>query len=115
MPFVAIGAFAGLRSAEIVRLEWQEIRFTQNVIEIKASKAKTASRRLVPILPVLAEWLSSVRKESGRVLVGVKDEFALATQFKRAVDAIADENGKPLVKIFHNGLRHSFITRTGNG
>jgi integrase len=76
MPFVAIGAFAGLRSAEIVRLEWQEIRFTQNIIEIKASKAKTASRRLVPILPVLAEWLSSVRKESGRVLVGVKDEFA---------------------------------------
>ncbi len=110
MPFVAIGAFAGLRSAEIVRLEWQEIRFTQNVIEIKASKAKTASRRLAPILPVLAEWLSLVRKESGRVLAGVSDEFALATQFKKAVDAIADEDGKPLVRIVHNGLRHSFIT-----
>ncbi|MGA7394662.1 MAG: site-specific integrase [Terrimicrobiaceae bacterium] len=110
MPFVAIGAFAGLRSAEIVRLEWQEIRFAQNVIEIKASKAKTASRRLAPILPVLAEWLSPVRRESGQVLVGVKDEFALATQFKKAVDAIKDEDGKPLVKIIHNGLRHSFIT-----
>ena len=110
MPFAAIGAFAGLRSAEIVRLEWQEIRFTQDVIEIKASKAKTASRRLAPILPILAEWLSPVRKESGRVLAGVSDEFALATQFKKAVDAIADEDGKPLVKIVHNGLRHSFIT-----
>jgi integrase len=110
VPFVAIAAFAGLRSAEIVRLEWQEIRSTQNVVEIKASKAKTASRRLAPILPVLAEWLSPIRKESGRVLTGIKDEFALATQFKKAVDAIADKDGKPLVKIVHNGLRHSFIT-----
>ncbi len=110
MPFVAIGAFAGLRSAEIVRLEWQEIRFAQNVIEIKASKAKTASRRLAPILPVLAEWLIPGSQGVGQVLVGVKDEFALATQFKKAVDAITDEDGKPLVKIVHNGLRHSFIT-----
>ena len=110
MPFVAIGAFAGLRSAEIIRLEWQEIRFAQNVIEIKALKAKTASRRLVPVLPALAEWLAPVRKESGRVLAGVQDEFALAKRFKRATDAITGEDGKPLVKTIHNGLRHSFIT-----
>ena len=29
---------------------------------------------------------------------------------KRFVDAIMDGQGKPLVKIVHNGLRHSFIT-----
>lgn len=109
-PFVAIGAFAGLRTAEIVRLEWPEVRFGQNVIEIKTSKSKTASRRLAPILPVLAEWLAPFRKDSGRVLVGVHDEFAIATQFKKAVDAITDAKGNPLVKIVHNGLRHSFIT-----
>jgi integrase len=110
MPFIAVGAFAGLRTAEIVRLEWQEVRFAQNVIEIKASKAKTASRRLTPILPVLAAWLAPVRKKSGKVLAGVLDEFALATQSKKAVDAITGEDGKPLVKTVHNGLRHSFIT-----
>jgi len=110
LPVVAIGAFAGLRTAEIVRLEWPEVRFGQNVIEIKAAKSKTASRRLAPILPVLAEWLAPLRRETGRVLVGVQDEFAIATQFKKAVDAITDKHGKPLVKIVHNGLRHSFIT-----
>lgn len=110
VPFLAIGAFAGLRTAEIVRLEWPEIRFGQNVIEIKASKSKTASRRLAPILPVLAEWLAPFRKDNGRVLVGVLDEFAIATQFKKAVDAISDEKGNSLVKIVHNGLRHSFIS-----
>jgi integrase len=110
IPFVAIGAFAGLRSAEIVRLEWQEVRFDQDVIELKAAKAKTASRRLAPILPAFRAWLSPIRKESGKVLAEVHDEFALATQFKKAVDAITDQDGKPLVKIVHNGLRHSFIT-----
>lgn len=110
LPVVAIGAFAGLRSAEIVRLEWPEVRFDQEVIEIKAAKAKTASRRLAPILPVLAQWLKPFRRDTGKVLVGVLDEFALATQFKKAVDAITDEKGKPLLKIVHNGFRHSFIS-----
>jgi integrase len=110
VPFVAIGGFAGLRSAEIVRLEWPEIRFDQEVIEIKAAKAKTASRRLVPILPALKAWLNPLRKAKGRVLAGVLDEFALAKQFRNAVAAIRGEDGKPLIKIVPNGLRHSFIT-----
>jgi integrase len=110
VPFVAIGAFAGLRTAEIVRLEWPEVRFGQNVIEIKAAKSKTASRRLAPILPVLAEWLAPMRKETGRVLEGVPDEFALAKQFRKAMGEIKNDKGQPLLKIVHNGLRHSFIT-----
>ncbi len=59
LPFFAIGAFAGLRSQEIMRLDWADIRFEQNFIEVAAAKAKTASRRLVPLLPVLAAWLAS--------------------------------------------------------
>jgi integrase len=110
VPFVAIGAFAGLRSAEIVRLEWSEVKFDQGVIEVKAGKAKTASRRLAPILPVLESWLVPFRKSSGGVLESVLDEFALATQFRKAVAAIKDESGGQAVQIVHNGLRHSFIT-----
>jgi integrase len=110
VPFVAIGGFAGLRSAEIVRLEWPEIRFDQEVIEIKAAKAKTASRRLVPILPALKAWLEPLRKKEGKVLAGVLDEFALAKQFRNAVAVIRADDGKQLIEIVHNGLRHSFIT-----
>ena len=110
VPFVSIAAFAGLRSAEICRLTWDDIRWHHGDIELKKSKAKTASRRLAPLLPCLRAWLEPLRKKSGPVLEGVQDEFALATQFKKAVDAIADSQGKPLIKIVHNGLRHSFIT-----
>lgn len=110
VPFVAIAGFAGLRSAEIVRLEWPEIRFGQQVIEVKAAKAKTASRRLVPIHPTLAMWLEPVRRKEGRVLHGVLDEFALAKQFRRAVLALNEASGAPVLRIVHNGFRHSYIT-----
>ena len=44
-PFFAIGALAGLRSQETMRLDWADIRFEQGFIEVAAEKAKTASRR----------------------------------------------------------------------
>jgi hypothetical protein len=46
VPYLAIGAFAGLRSAEIERLDWSEIDFGGRLIHVKAEKAKTAQRRL---------------------------------------------------------------------
>jgi integrase len=67
LPFWVIGAFAGLRRAEIERLTWNEIDFDAEVIEVKASKAKTASRRLVTIQPNLREWLAPYRAHVGRV------------------------------------------------
>jgi integrase len=67
LPFWAIGAFAGLRRAEIERLTWSEIDFDAGVIEVKASKSKTASRRLVTIQANLRAWLAPYRTRSGRV------------------------------------------------
>jgi integrase len=67
LPFWAIGAFAGLRRSEIERLTWSEIDFDADVIEVKASKSKTASRRLVTIQPNLRQWLAPYRTCVGRV------------------------------------------------
>ncbi len=52
IPWLAIGGFAGIRSAEIKRLDWSEVNLRERFIEIKASNAKTAARRLwhVPTL-----------------------------------------------------------------
>ena len=57
IPFFAIGAFAGLRHAEIARLDWAQVRLEDGFIEVKASNAKTANRRLVPIAENLRAWL----------------------------------------------------------
>jgi integrase len=67
VPYVAIGAFAGLRRAELERLDWNEVDLESNLIEVTAKNAKSARRRFVRIQPNLAKWLQPYRRSSGRV------------------------------------------------
>lgn len=67
IAFLTIGAFAGIRHAEIQRLQWQDIQLEHDLIEIRADNAKTASRRTVPILPNLKAWLMAHKQEEGLV------------------------------------------------
>jgi integrase len=57
LPMLTIGAFAGLREAEIQRLDWSEVDLARGHIEVKAAKAKSARQRIIPIQPNLATWL----------------------------------------------------------
>jgi integrase len=84
IPFLVVGAFAGVRHAEIQRLEWKDVRFEDGMIEISASKSKTASRRLVPILPNLNEWLLKHRQPAGLVVSHRNVAFELHLVAKRA-------------------------------
>ena len=61
-PLLAIGAFAGIRSAEIQRLHWEDIKWDRGHIEIAGRKAKTAARRLVPLTDNLKAWLAPWRR-----------------------------------------------------
>jgi integrase len=67
IPSFALGAFAGVRHAEIQRLDWKDVRFDDGIIEIRAKKAKTASRRIVPIVDCLRAWLLLHRQPGGPV------------------------------------------------
>jgi integrase len=57
LPFFAVGLFGGLRSQEALRLSASDI--LADFVEIKAAKAKTRQRRLVPISPQLRAWLNA--------------------------------------------------------
>jgi integrase len=67
VPYVAIGAFAGLRRAELERLDWNEVDLESNLIEVTAKNAKSARRRFVQIQPNLSKWLQPFRRASGGV------------------------------------------------
>ena len=54
---LAIQAFAGVRTAELLRLTWHNLERRPGYIEITAKQAKTAARRLIPISQNLANWL----------------------------------------------------------
>ena len=53
---VAIQAFAGVRSEELLRLTWADVERRKGFIEISAGQAKTAQRRLIPVSDNLAGW-----------------------------------------------------------
>jgi integrase len=106
-PILAIQAFAGLRSAEVMRLDWSNVKLDRGHIEITAANAKTASRRIVPILPNLAAWLKDAAKKSGKIF---KPTRAYFHELQRNISADTKTDTLPAVPWKHNALRHSFIS-----
>ena len=101
LPLMAIGAFAGIRSAEIRRLDWEDIKWERGHIEIAGRKAKTASRRLAPLSDNLKAWLAPWRQESGPIISLTDPSGTLGDT---AVKAKIPGGWR------QNGLRHSFIS-----
>jgi integrase len=102
LPTIALGAFAGLRTAEILRLEWQDIDLKRNFINVSATKSKTAKRRLIPIAPNLADWLRPYAHRSGRIYPFSHRWYHFNIDELRKAVELADWP--------NNGLRHSFAS-----
>ncbi len=98
IPILAIGAFAGIRMAELNRLDWSAFDLERGIIELRAGQAKTASRRIIPITDNLRAWIEPLPR-SGKV---VKHSL-----LHREVTALARALNMEWPR---NVLRHSFIT-----
>ena len=86
MPLVALGGFAGLRTAEIHRLAWEDIDLHGGHIVVGKQKSKTGQRRIVPILPVLRAWLEPHAKATGPVIPRYSGDAPLLRAFRQALD-----------------------------
>jgi integrase len=97
--YFALGAFTGMRASEILRLDWRDINLGRRHITVAAEKAKTATRRLVPIQPNLMQWLAPYRGQSGSLFRSRRDiARTIAFAKSRGVDWPS------------NALRHSDAT-----
>ncbi len=90
-----------------MRLDWQTVKLERGHIEITAANAKTASRRIVPILPNLAAWLKPHAKQTGKILPSGADYYH---ELMREAAAETKMENLPAVELKHNALRHSFIS-----
>jgi integrase len=112
-PYLAIGAFAGLRSAEIGRLDWSKVNLETGYITVDASIAKTNSRRLIPIQPNLKAWLKPYAKPQGPV-VGLENIPNALQRMIEAARPIAplnpDSKSKSALEWRRNALRHSYCS-----
>jgi len=97
--YISLAAFTGIRSAELLRLEWKDINFASGHIEVSAAKSKTRARRLVPIQPNLAQWLAPYSKATGKIF-----------QNRRVVDLATKFAKSQGIEWPQNVLRHSYAT-----
>ena len=101
LGFVAVGAFAGLRRAEIERLKWEDVNLSRGFVTVGAQSAKTAKRRLVPVCAALREWLTPLVKKTG--------PLAPTTNFRLRFNAARKAAGL-FVGWEGNELRHSYAS-----
>jgi integrase len=121
-PWLLLGAYAGLRTTEIFRLDWAQVKLDQRVIAVKRPIAKKIRiSRLAPITDNLLAWLEPYRTATGRLIATPKrkqrkqsptkttqsypNEKTLERALEREIKRLEVATG---IKWKHNGLRHSF-------
>jgi integrase len=96
---LALTAFAGIRAAEVKRLDWERINLGEGHIEIIAKVAKTGIRRLAPIPDNLKAWLVKYFHHSGKVCI--------YSNLWQQYEKVAKTAG---LKWKRNALRHGFAS-----
>ena len=96
-PFFALGLFAGLRTAELLKLDWRQIDLDAKTVEVTSDVSKTRNHRYVKLSDNLVAWLALHHRQHGPVR-------SAAWRWHR--DAACKE--AKLTRWPDNGMRHSF-------
>jgi len=80
---MAIKAFSGVRTEEMLNLRWEHVNLDSKYITLPAEVTKTKQRRLIPIPANLISWLTPHKKETGRICARWKRAQALIQAFER--------------------------------
>jgi integrase len=96
---LVLTCFAGVRGAELTRLDWKDIKFDAGFMRVRAASAKTGIRRVPPIPPNLRDWLLPHRKESGPLV-----------KYKNIYNQYAKVAQKAKVQWKRNAHRHGFAS-----
>ena len=67
LPYFAIGAFAGIRPEELLKLEWSDLKWRQGILRVRAEVSKIGKTRNVVIEPNLRDWLSPYNHATGKI------------------------------------------------
>ncbi|MCC5805672.1 MAG: tyrosine-type recombinase/integrase [Opitutales bacterium] len=97
---VAIQLFAGVRPAEITRLDWSDVAFDHGTIRISGKHAKTRSARIIPMEDNLVSWLKTI-PEAERTGPVCPSGFQRKMQAVRSAAGFSDRQ---------DVLRHTFAT-----
>jgi integrase len=111
---VALRLFCGMRTEEIVRCDWHDVRWqeTKPFVHIGEDKAKGRAARNVTIPPNALEWLALCTEKKGPISPR-KDSVGYCKAFRRLrrkaeLDTKDPKTGKWVSMWETNDTRHSF-------
>jgi integrase len=99
LPYWLLAGFGGIRAAEIARLNWADIHFDAELIEVGSHQSKTAARRFVHMSSNLIAWLAPCQNDSGAIC---------PPNLRKLLEA--DRARAGLGKWPNNCLRHSYAS-----
>lgn len=107
--WIAIGGMAGLRIAEISRMEWEHILWKTDYIRVPSLNSKNKkTHRKVPICPALRSWMKLALED-------VDYENMTGEMFPHSEQYVGERISKFVkrklkMKYVENGLRHTCIS-----
>ncbi len=100
---LAIKAFSGVRTEEMIRLRWEHINWETRHICLPASVTKNSQRRLIPLSENLIAWIKPLRQPAGRICQRWQRSQALIQSFER-------HGNRQGIEVGANKFRNSFIS-----
>ncbi len=115
LPVVTLALFCGIRTEELQRLKWEDVRLKEKFVLISASIAKKRKIRSVSLSSNAIAWLSSCAKKEGliydsREKLSYNSQFSLLLRKAEFLDPGGRKNSNGQVAICwkKNAMRHSF-------
>jgi integrase len=101
LPWVFMSAFAGIRTFEVLRMDWSSVRWEQKLIDLPPEVTKVNERRIIPMCDALREALTPWRQATGPVCE--------AKVPQREIEQIMAKVKKTHpFRWKHNALRHAY-------
>ncbi|MBX7174388.1 MAG: site-specific integrase [Pyrinomonadaceae bacterium] len=109
---VEILLYTGMRRGELFKLEWRDIDFVNNCINLRRETTKTQKARPIPMFFNVREIFESLRDETknfepkDKIFAGVASQLtAFSSRFKEVADNLGFQD------LTVHSLRHTFSTR----
>ena len=114
---VTLGLFCGIRTEELQKLEWKDIRIEEGFVNISGKIAKKRRIRNVTLSPAAITWLSCCKNKSGKLtrikyLSDYHKRFNRLLKHAKFTEEYEDEKGRLKERVIwkKNAMRHSFGT-----
>jgi len=101
-PWVLLSAYAGIRTFEVLRMDWSFIRWEQRLIDLPPKVTKVNERRIIPMCDTLIDALNPWRSSEGPVCTDKVPQREIEQILPKIKETM------PKFKWKHNALRHSF-------